>query len=207
MPLQNRVLPSGEIVAAPFRGLFMGNRGCLHDDARRLVRTANSQAFWIVCETAFKDRRRALMVPGRYTELFFLDEAVALSAGHRPCAECRRAAFNAFAEAWGRAFGTIRPRAPVIDAALKAARRDAEGRQIVHRAALADLPDGTFVHTADGEPALRWSGALRPYRLDRYGSPVPTDPDAMVDVLTPEPTVAVLRAGYAPVVHPSAADE
>ncbi|MEO6299829.1 MAG: hypothetical protein ABIO62_09385, partial [Paracoccaceae bacterium] len=88
MPLQNRVMPSGEIVADAAKGMFMGNRGCLHDDQQRLKVPWRLKA-WITCVLVFKDRNRVVMRPGHYTELFFLDEAVALAAGHRPCAECR----------------------------------------------------------------------------------------------------------------------
>ncbi len=98
MPRQNRVTPPGEIVAAPERGTFMGNRGCLHD-AKGQIRRPWQLERWIVCVLAFKGRQRRVMTPGRYTELFFLDEATALAAGHRPCAECRRERFNAYRRA------------------------------------------------------------------------------------------------------------
>src|SRR5262245_4164150 len=104
MPLQNRVTPYGELIATPARGLLMGNRGRLHDGERRIVRYADGRR-WIACLTSFRGRRRDVMSPGRYTELFFLDEAVALAAGHRPCAECRRADYERFREAWRRALG------------------------------------------------------------------------------------------------------
>jgi len=115
--LQNRVTPFGEIVATPARGLSMGNRGILHDDRRRLGRRRWTHKAWICCVTEFRGRRRQVMAPGRYTELFFLDEAVALAAGHRPCFECRRAAANAFAACWGG-----EPRAPDMDRVLHAER-------------------------------------------------------------------------------------
>lgn len=201
MPLQNRVQPTGEIVAHPARGLFMGNRGCLHDDARRLVRERTGQRAWIVCELDFKGRRRVLMAPGRYTELFFLDEAVALAAGHRPCAECRRSAFTAFAEAWGRASGTGTPRAPEMDAVLARSRVDRKGGRITFAAQLENLPDGAFVMGADG-PALVHRGRLLPYAPEGYlGAVTPTT--STVTVLTPAPVIDVLRA-YRPVLHPSA---
>src|SRR5215212_4900162 len=99
MPRQNRVTPLGDIIAHPARGLVFGNRGCLHDDEGRIRRRFAGRA-WIACRLRFKDRRRALMQPGRYTELFFLDDATALAAGHRPCAECRRDDYRRFIEAW-----------------------------------------------------------------------------------------------------------
>src|SRR3954447_5212073 len=99
MPRQNRVTPLGDIVAHPGRGLVFGNRGCLHDGSGRIRRTHRTRA-WIACRLEFKDRRRELMRPGRFTELFFLDEATALAAGHRPCAECRRADYDALVALW-----------------------------------------------------------------------------------------------------------
>ncbi len=204
MPLQNRVMPTGAIVVHPARGLFMGNRGCLHDGDRRLVRQRSSQRFWITCVTTFKDRRRTPMTPGRYTELFFLDEAVAFAAGHRPCAECRRADYDRFRAAWVGAFGGERPSAPEMDARLGADRRDGEGRQVTFQARAGDLPDGTFVD-ADGGSCLVAARALRPFDPTGYGSPRPLDPERILTVLTPRTTVAVLEAGYEPVLHPSAA--
>ena len=99
-PLQNRVLPTGDIVAEPTRGTLMGNRGCLHDADRALGVARWRSKAWICCTLTWKDVRRDPMPPGRWTALFFLDEATALVAGHRPCAYCRRADFLAYAEAW-----------------------------------------------------------------------------------------------------------
>jgi hypothetical protein len=98
VPLRNRVAPSGEILATAARGTFMGNRGILHDENRRIVRQSRSDA-WLICLLDFRGRRRQVMSPGTYTELFFLDEAVALAAGHRPCGECRRTHHRAFIDA------------------------------------------------------------------------------------------------------------
>ena len=107
MPLQNRVDPHGAIFRSPARGTFMGNRGALHNDRQEIVRPFKVER-WIACVLEFKGRQRTVMAPGRYTELFFLDEAVALAAGHRPCAECRRDRFNAFRKAWMRRDGPHR---------------------------------------------------------------------------------------------------
>jgi hypothetical protein len=98
MALQNRVTPGGEIIATAARGTFMGNRGILHDENKRIVRTSRN-TMWLICRLEFKGRKRAPMSPGTYTELFFLDEAVALAAGHRPCGECRRARYRSYIEA------------------------------------------------------------------------------------------------------------
>ena len=125
MPRQNRVTPFGEIVATPERGTFMGNRGVLHDSEGRILRAWQLRR-WIACVLEFRGRKRQVMTPGRYTELFFLDEATALAAGHRPCAECRHARFLAFCNAWGSAQpaeGTSpRPTATEIDDRLHSER-------------------------------------------------------------------------------------
>ena len=97
MPLQNRVTPGGELIATSARGTLMGNRGILHDDNKEIVRTSRNM-MWLICRLEFKGRRRPLMSPGTYTELFFLDEAVALAAGHRPCGECRRSQYRSYME-------------------------------------------------------------------------------------------------------------
>lgn len=200
MTRQNRVLPTGEIVALPFRGTFFGNRGVLHDEAGRIRRCWQVRR-WICCTLRFKGRRRAIMSPGRYTELFFHDEAVALAAGHRPCAECRRNDYERFRDVWVAAFGGGRPSADAMDLVLHASRRPEERRST---ARLADLPDGAFVLGPDGAPALVASSRLHPYRLDRYGPPSPADPDMCALVLTPDPIVALLSAGYVPAASPLA---
>lgn len=195
MPLQNRVLPTGEIVAEPFRGSCMGNRGILHDDARRLGRARWRLRAWLICRLAFNGRYRRVMTPRRYTELFFFDEAVALAAGHRPCFECRRRDYHRFLDAWTAAQGGERPTAPALDRVLHDARID-EGGQRRFEAHIADLPDGAFVLSRDGTPSLLWGGSLHPYLGDRYGPPQAVDPGSPLVVLTPKPTIAALRAGY-----------
>lgn len=199
MPRQNRVTPMGEIVAQPWRGLFMGNRGCLHDAAGRIRRDWQVRR-WITCLTAFNGRRRALMRPGHYTELFFLDEAVAAAAGHRPCAECRRAAHLAFRAAWTVAHG---PAAGVeqIDLALHRARM---GGQVEPRPMMpaAELPDGAFVRW-QGSAYLVAGGRVLPWSAEGYGPPLPR-PAGPLEVLTPMPLVLAMRAGWQVVLHPSA---
>lgn len=190
MALQNRVLPTGEIVADPARGLFTGNRGCLHDDQRQLGRARWKGRAWIICALEYKGWRRVVMTPRTWTELFFLDEAVALAAGHRPCALCRRAAFLAFQAGLGGL------RAPQMDAVLHGARLD--GRvQRRFAAPLEGLPDGVFVD--HGGPHLVRGAGLWPYAPAGYGAPVARF-NGEVTVLTPAPTVQVLRAGYRPVM-------
>src|SRR5580658_8848742 len=146
MPLQNRVDPCGAIIISTSRGTLMGNRGgALHNGERVIVRQFKDRR-WITCLLEFKGRRRSVMSPGRYTELFFLDEAVALAAGHRPCAECRRERFNAFRNAWNRS-RQPEDRAPLaseIDLELHRARIDSRGEKVTWEAPLNTLPDGCF---------------------------------------------------------------
>jgi hypothetical protein len=203
MPRQNRVTPFGDIVATPERGTFMGNRGNLHDD-RGHIRRAWQVKRWIVCVLEFKGRKRTVMTPGHYTELFFLDEATALAAGHRPCAECRRARFNDFRAAWRP--GGHRPSAGEMDDQLHAERVAPDRTKRVFEANLDELPDGTFVRHADwGDGAyLVWGGRLFAWSAGGYTGRVARPKNMNVSVLTPASTVAAIRAGYAPAVHPSA---
>ncbi len=198
MPLQNRVLPTGEIVADPARGLFTGNRGCLHDDQKRLGRARWKGRAWIICALDYKGWQRKVMTPRTWTELFFLDEAVALAAGHRPCALCRRAAYLKFQTAWGGA-----PKAGEMDVDLHAARLDGH-QQRTFKADLADLPDGAFVLLGQA-PHLIKGGSLWPYAPAGYCDPLPRFAGS-VTVMTPAPAVRVLRNGFVPILHPSTAD-
>ena len=206
MPRQNRVTPEGRLEAVAARGLLTGNRGVLHDASGAMGQARWRHPHWIACLLRFKDsERRRINEPGRWTQLFFLDEAVALAAGHRPCAYCRRADFNRFLDAWETAFGR-RARVPEIDALLHAARVvPRTRRQVTHRAGLENLPDGCFVrwetgpHLVLGDRLWRWTHA-------GYDAWRPRGAGA-VEVLTPAPLVAVLRAGYRPLLHPSALDQ
>ena len=207
MPLQNRVMPTGEIVAADARGTLMGNRGCIHRPDRTLGVTRWRSKMWIACRLEWKGVRRNPMPPGRWTALFFLDEATALSAGHRPCAYCRRRDFNACADAWRVAHGLDdRPRAPQMDAVLHRQRVESRTRrQRRTRALLRELPDGAMVRR-DGIVGLWLGGALLPWSFEGYGEPLAArSADVEVDLLTPPATVAVLAAGYPAAVHPTGA--
>lgn len=196
MPLQNRVTPTGEIIANPARGTLMGNRGgALHGADRRIGIARWRSRQWIICVLCFKGRTRRVMAPNRYTELFFHDEPVALAAGHRPCAECQRAKFNAYAQAWEVAFGA-RPRAPQIDAALHTERVTRRREKITFDAPLHDLPDGVFILHHD-QPHLLWQDALHGWSFSGYAPPTPAPRNHVAPVLTPAATVEVLRAGYA----------
>ena len=158
MPRQNRVTPDGMLIAVPDRGLFWGNRGALHDPAGRLVRYSRGRA-WAICVLEFKGRRRELWAPGRLTELFFLDEATGLAAGHRPCGECRYRDYQAFKRAWAVAFGGGVPAVAEIDARLHADRLVRPGVRRSYSAQLSSLPDGVMV-SVDGAPFLVRGGGL-----------------------------------------------
>lgn len=180
----------------------MGNRGLLHNREGEVRRLWNGVR-WIVCEREFKGRRRTVMSPGLYTELFFLDEATAFAAGHRPCAECRRGRFNAFRRGWQSAFGHL-PTAAEIDEQLHADRVGPGREQWRFRAELADLPDGVFVRHPDGGDYLLWNNELLLWTFGGYTQRRSRPARETVEVLTPESTVGVIRAGYIPDVHPSA---
>ena len=205
MPLQNRVTPFGEIVAIEQRGLFLGNRGIIHDPATRTLLTRRwTNKAWIICRCEFRGVRRKVMSRRSWTELFFLDEATALSAGHRPCYFCRREAALQFAAAWARAHGLERAGATEIDARLHEQRLQNRAQRIHPlRGAPADLPDGAMVVSsghaylvARGQ-AFRWceSGYAAPLLLPRADG-----------LLTPPSTVATLRAGYRCTLHPRVSD-
>ncbi len=209
MPLQNRVTPLSKIVAYPERGLFMGNRGCLHNDNQQIIRQKCSVKRWVTCLTSFKDRMRALMSPRQYTELFFLDEATALAAGHRPCAECRRKDYRCFKEAWingnPNSGLTVKSSINGIDAWLHRERLTPDGQQETYTDVLRELPSGTFFSIPNCQtPLLLWNGTALSWTASGYES-VPSIRDySEVVVRTPRSTINALRAGYIPVVHPSA---
>ena len=205
MSLQNRVTPTGEIVADPGRGLLMGNRGCLHGPDRRLGTARWRSKLWICCTLVWKDWRRDPMPPGRWTALFFLDEATALAAGHRPCAYCRRQDFLAYARSWQRAENLPdRPRAAEMDARLHAERVVSRTRrQVTRPAAVRSLPDGVFIRYRR-TTGLLVAGRLLPWSFAGYGAALPVPPGATIELLTPPASVAALTAGYRPLLHPSA---
>jgi hypothetical protein len=203
MPRQNRVTPHGELIAVPDRGLFWGNRGALLDRHGEIARHSRGRA-WLICVLSFKGRRRRQWQPGRLTELYFLDDVTGLAAGHRPCGECRHLEYQAFKGAFATAVnGGERAGAPQIDERLHADRLTGAGRR-TYRAPLADLPDGTMIETAAG-PWLIWRGKLLAWSPAGYTERCsPGTAGETVTVITPRATVAVLAAGYHPVVHPSA---
>ena len=207
MPLQNRVTPFGAMVAVPERGTLMGNRGILHDDAGRLVRSWQVRR-WIACRTAFRGRHRELLQPHSWTELFFLDEATAFAAGHRPCAECRHADYQRFKEAWAVGAG-VPNGADEMDIILHADRLEGRGatqRKRTYWVELDGLPEGVFIRL-DGFAWLLWAGQLLEWSAGGYCTRRQFLPAASrVEVLTPHSLVAALRAGYQLEVHPSASE-
>lgn len=196
---RNRVTPFGTLEAVPVRGTLMGNRGDLHAPDGTIRKLYAGKA-WICCTLAERNGRRVIFdTKGHYTPLFFLDEAVAFAAGHRPCAECRRADFLRFKRHFNRATG--RPEddfVPVgaIDALLHRERLNGKAKRL-YRANLADLPDGSFF-MADpaGTPLLLWQDKAYPWSHAGYGAPVALPDRPEVTVLTPPTLVAVLRTGY-----------
>ena len=210
MPLQNRVTPEGEIIATPHRGLMMGNRGgCFHLPDRTLGARRWATRQWIACVLEFKGRhRQAMMQPNRYTELFFLDEATALAAGHRPCFECRRRDAERFAALWAETRGWPAPaRAPRWTQRCMPSGSARRGSKLTYRAQLAGLPDGVFLRLAgagNSQAYLLDSDRLLAWTPAGYAAAMPAPRRRDVEVLTPRSMVAVLSSGYRPMLHPSA---
>jgi hypothetical protein len=205
MPLQNRVTPFGDLVASPKRGLMFGNRGVLHNGERRIVRYHQGRR-WIVCVLEFRGRHRDVMTPGSYTELFFLDEATALAAGHRPCAECRRPEYNAFRRCWRNwdtRSGWRLLSADEMDTQLHQDRLVDRRTRRTYQEEITALPDGVFI-VHDGEAWLLWEWEILHWTLGGYDRRQPRPGADIVTVLTPQATVRTIAAGYVPVVHPSA---
>jgi hypothetical protein len=206
MPRRNRVTPLGELVADSGRGLVYGNRGCLHDHTGRIRRRYNGKR-WIACRLRFRGWHRSpLMQPGRFTELFFLDEATAFAAGHRPCALCRREDYDRFGTIWSELHaGEVG--ADAIDARLHAERVDPGTRgQLRHDATLDELPNGSFVLWEE-TPRLVLGSQLLAWTPAGYVARTPRPVGAHVPLLTPPSLVEILRAGWRPLVpllHPSA---
>ena len=203
MPLQNRVTPTGEIIATPERGLFTGNRGIIHDPATRtLLKKRWSTPAWLTCLCEFRGRRRKVMGGRSWTELFFLDEATAFAAGHRPCFFCRREDAMRFRAAWesGNRVGDLR--APDMDAVLHRERLD-KGKKRLHPLPmrLDDLPDGAMVQEGAASFLIAWGRAFRwlPGGYSKSEAPLK---QAML--LTPPSTMRAFTAGYRVVLHPTA---
>ena len=193
MPLQNRVMPNGEIVAITQKGHWMGNRGGkIHDPhAKTLKHSRWASKRWIICKLEFKGRRRSVM-GNSYTELFFKDEASALAGGHRPCFECRREDANHFANVWEASFGKLEgSRADAMDKVLH--RERLSQKPLIKKDALGNYPDGTMFHGA-GKFFIRKETALVEWTWDRT-KVAEAMPEALM-VLTPSSIIEVLRNGY-----------
>ncbi len=203
MPLQNRVTPFGEIVATSHRGRFTGNRGIIHDPATRtLLNRRWSSKAWITCVCEFKGRRRKVMGGRSWTELFFLDEATAFAAGHRPCFYCRRTDAVAFRDAWGRGNGHVQPYAKDMDEVLHRERLEKSSKRL-HPLPMPvrELPNGVMITTAD-KSYLMADGEAWLWSFAGY-SRFPAAPEG-VKLLTPPSIVNALRAGYRPDIDISA---
>ena len=206
MPLQNRVTPLSDLVADPARGLVYGNRGCLHDADGRIRRLYGVKR-WIACQLEFRGWQRGpLLRPGKFTELFFLDEATAFAAGHRPCALCRRADYDRLVANWAELHpGQVG--ADAIDAQLHDERIDSDTRQRrLHEAELDDLVDGAFV-LWEGEPRIVLGSKLQRWTPAGYTDPQPRPAGRTVTLITPPSLVALLDTDWQPLVpllHPSA---
>jgi hypothetical protein len=204
MPLQNRVTPTGDIVADPNRGIFTGNRGIIHDPATKtLLKKRWSSPAWITCVCEFRGWRRQVMARRSWTELFFLDEATALAAGHRPCFFCRRDDANRFRAAWQQGNGVTNMRAKEMDAVLHRERLE-RGKKRLHPLPmpLAELPDGAMVQ-AGAESFLIRQGSALLWSMAGYRATDTAITDAML--LTPPSTLRAISAGYRPLLHGSAA--
>jgi hypothetical protein len=209
MPLQNRVTPLGELIASRSRGTLMGNRGCLHDGQRRIRRPFAGKR-WIICLLEFRGRHRVVMSPGRYTELFFLDEATALAAGHRPCAECQRERYLLFRDTWAAAnadlIGATLPSADQMDAILHAERVDGGREKRTYLAPASELPNGVMVADDEGVPCLVGEHHLLRWEPGGYGPGIPKPVGVLFRVLTPKTIVRAISRGYPVMVHPSAGE-
>jgi hypothetical protein len=206
---RNRVDPWGDLHAVSARGMFTGNRGCLVDEAGDVVRHHRS-SLWIACVTEFRDWRHPLAAPRRWTPIFFLDDAVALAAGHRPCALCRREAYRSYRDAVTRAVGCSKPLlASALDRRLVAERHH-RGRGLeraadrrLWEASIDELPSATVVLDDDRCARLLLEDRMLAFTFDGWTAPIDRPNRGKVYVLTPPTSVAALANGYVPVLYPS----
>jgi hypothetical protein len=210
MPRRNRVDPFGDLQLTSERGMFTGNRGCLVDDNGRIVRHHNGN-LWIICVTSFRGWRSPLDQPRHWTPLFFLDDAVGLAAGHRPCGLCRRSDYLSYQAAVTRSIGGEQPVPATELNRMLAGERLAPGRGLqragdrkIWRTVADGLPDGAVIVGADRTPLLILGDEASRFSFQGWGSPSPR-PGGIVDVLTPQTSVAALGNGYRPLLHPSSA--
>ena len=209
MPLQNRVNPFSSLISTPERGAWTGNRGVIHNERKEIIKN-HAVKYWITCVLEYKNARRSVMSPNRWTELFFLDEATAFAAGHRPCGFCRHADFKRFKELWlstnGEKYGlTTKTKMDIIDAFIHQERLDENGLKMTFKSILNALPNGTFITFDDMSKAYLWyQQNLYEWSFNGYVKVLQFDKNQVVNVLTPLSYVAVFKAGYVPEVHFSA---
>ena len=192
MPLQNRVDPYSNLCRTEFRGQLMGNRGLLHNERQEIIRPWQLKR-WIICVLDFKGRQRNVMTKGRYTELFFTDEATALSAGHRPCAECQRDKLSLFKKYWTAANGISIKSLTEMDDYLHEERINPVKQEIILR----ELPDGVFIEY-EGGPYLVLNKSIHRWTFEGYKQQIEMMPSEVVKVLTPMSIVRSIREGYLP---------
>lgn len=205
MPYQNKVDPWGNLNAVKSRGMFLGNRGVLHNEHQEIIASHRIKG-WVTCLLEFKDRKRKIMTPKRYTELFFLDEATAFSAGHRPCAECRRKRYNDFKEKWLEANGEKlqgkKTTAPNMDNIIHE-ERISKKQKVTYTSALGSLPDGTMIDI-NSKTYLLWESKLFEWSCSGYTeSDIVPHENKQVIVLTPKSYVKTFSNGFVPEVHES----
>lgn len=205
MPLQNRIDPWGNFVAIKARGEFLGNRGILHDDDKNIVKPW-AHKNWVTCELSFKGIKRELFGPGSYTELFFLDEATAFSAGHRPCAHCRRQRYKEFKKFWGDAIGqpdAASVSSQKIDRRLHSERANRSREKVLFNAKFCEVPEGALI-VLEAEAYLVWGGHLHKWSHHGYAAPqqLPSS-NQVVQVTTPKTIIQMYKLGFKPLVHSS----
>jgi hypothetical protein len=203
MPLQNRVDPWGNILAVSARGAWLGNRGIIHNVQKQIVRPYQHQS-WVTCRLRFKNRKRKIMSPSTYTELFFLDESTAFAAGHRPCGECRRERYRQFKELWVRA--NLKKQAnnikvSVIDSVMHKERINKRVK-VKYKANIKDLPSGTMFST-NGSAYLVYDDKIYYWSFEGYRLFDRVNFSDEVDVLTPLSIVITFKMGFLPEVHDS----
>jgi hypothetical protein len=198
--LQNRVDPLGQIIATSARGLWMGNRGVIHNEHKQITKAFKHQA-WIICQLQFKERKRTVMTPNRWTELFFLDEATAMAAGHRPCFECRKEDANRFKSYWiqGNPMHNFSLKTSIldIDAIIHEERIDADKNKVTHQRKFSDIPDGTFI-LMNNVPYLLLGGRCYRWTPVGYEDSISLPKTSTLTILTPNSIVNAFRAGYVP---------
>jgi hypothetical protein len=205
MPLQNRVNPFSVITSTPERGAWTGNRGVIHNERKEIVRN-HAVKYWITCVLDYKGKRRVVMSPNRWTELFFFDEATAFAAGHRPCGFCRHGDFKRFKTLWmatnGARYGlTGNVKMDVIDALIHQERLDEMGIQRTFETTLSTLPDGVFIAFDEMSNAYLWyNQKLYEWSFGGYSEFKDFEKNQEVLVLTPQSYVNVFKAGYVPQV-------